>query len=292
MDSALWGTLKREDRSRIPAGGPVGQQSDSRELPVDLGLAGQVAVVTGGASGIGAATVRLLAEEGVRVTVWDLRPENVPGSSIALEADVANLASVKSAWQETERQLGPVELLIHAAAIGSGYFGFPWTQVPVSAWGPVLSVNVMGMVHVAQVAGPAMRDRQRGSMVFLSSIAGQIGSQTDPPYSASKAANINFAQCLAKDLAAFGVRVNTVCPGMVKTTLNESVWRAWNEQQPVSQQKPYDKWAAEKIERVIPLRRWQRPEDIAAMIVFLCSPRAGEVTGQTINVDGGCVMHS
>ena len=89
---------------------------------MDLGLVGKVAVVTGGASGIGAAAVRLLAEEGVRVAVWDLRSENVPGSSIALEVDVANLASVERAWQETERQLGLVELLIHAAAIGSGYF--------------------------------------------------------------------------------------------------------------------------------------------------------------------------
>ena len=259
---------------------------------MDLDLAGHVAVVTGGASGIGAAVVRLLAEEEVCIAVWDLRPENVPGSSIALEADVANLASVERAWQETERQLGPVDLLIHAAAIGSGHFGYPWTQVPVHAWDRVLSVNVMGMVHVAQVAGPAMRTRQRGAMVFLSSIAGQIGSQTDPPYSASKAANINFAQCLAKDLAPCGVRVNTVCPGMVRTSLNESVWRAWNEQQPAEQRKTYDDWATEKIQRVIPLGRWQHPEDIAAMIVFLCSPRAGEVTGQTINVDGGCVMHS
>ena len=258
---------------------------------MDLGLVGQVAVVTGGASGIGAAAVRLLAEEGVRVAVWDLRPENVPGSSVVLAVDVASLASVENAWQETERQLGPVDVLIHAAAIGSGHFGFPWTQVPVTAWGPVLAVNVMGMVHVAQVAGPAMRSRQHGAMVFLSSIAGQIGSQTDPPYSASKAANINFAQCLAKDLAPFGVRVNSVCPGMVRTSLNETVWRAWNEQQPADLRKTYDDWATEKIQRVIPLGRWQQPEDIAAMIVFLCSPRSSEVTGQTINVDGGCVMH-
>ncbi len=128
-------------------------------------------------------------------------------------------------------------------------------------------------------------------MVFLASVAGQMGSQTDPPYSASKAANINFAQCMAKDLAPFGVRVNTVCPGMVKTSLNESVWRAWHDQQPPDQRKNYDDWAAEKISKVVPLGRWQTADDIAAMIVFLCSDRASEVTGQTINVDGGCVMH-
>jgi 2-hydroxycyclohexanecarboxyl-CoA dehydrogenase len=155
----------------------------------------------------------------------------------------------------------------------------------------VFAVNVLGMANVADVAGRAMAARGRGSMVFLASVAGQIGSPTDPPYSASKAANINFAQVLAKDLAPSGVRVNTVCPGMVQTPLNKAVWESWNRQQPAELQQSYDDWAAEKIRRVIPLGRWQQPEDVATMIVFLCSPKAGEVTGQTINVDGGCVMH-
>ena len=106
-------------------------------------------------------------------------------------------------------------------------------------------------------------------MIFVASVAGQIGSQTDPPYSASKAANINFAQCLAKDLAPHGIRVNTVCPGMVQTPLNRSVWQAWQDQQPPDQRKSYDDWASEKIRQVVPLGRWQEPADIANMIVFL-----------------------
>jgi NAD(P)-dependent dehydrogenase (short-subunit alcohol dehydrogenase family) len=97
---------------------------------------------------------------------------------------------------------------------------------------------------------------------------------------------------MARDLAPFNVRVNSVCPGMVKTPLNESVWRSWHDQQPADQRMSYEDWAADKISRVVPLNRWQTPEDIAAMIVFLSSQRASEVTGQTINVDGGCVMHS
>jgi 2-hydroxycyclohexanecarboxyl-CoA dehydrogenase len=122
-------------------------------------------------------------------------------------------------------------------------------------------------------------------------VAGQIGSPTDPPYSASKAANINFAQVLARDLAPHGVRVNTVCPGMVRTPMNEAVWKAWHDRQPPEERKSYDEWTAEKIQARIPLGRWQRPEDIADMVVFLSSDRAVEVTGQTINVDGGYVMH-
>ena len=121
-------------------------------------------------------------------------------------------------------------------------------------------------------------------------MAGQVGSQTDPPYSASKAALINFAQCAARDLAPSGVRVNTLCPGMVATELNRSVHAAWAQRQPAGEQLPFEQWAAEKIRRLVPLGRWQEAEDLAAMAVFLASPRAKNITGQTINVDGGYVM--
>lgn len=257
---------------------------------MDLGLQGQTSIITGGASGIGAATAAMLRDEGARTMIWDLKQ---PADSVGdfISADIANPESVARAWNESETILGPIDIVVHCAAIGSGYFGFPYTNVPLSAWSKVLDVNILGMANLAQVAGPAMIQRRRGAMVFLSSVAGQIGSPTDPPYSASKAANINFAQCMAKDLAPFNVRVNSVCPGMVKTPLNESVWRAWNEQQPADQKRSYDEWADDKIRKVVPLGRWQKAEDIAAMIVFLCSTRASEITGQTINVDGGCVMH-
>jgi 2-hydroxycyclohexanecarboxyl-CoA dehydrogenase len=259
---------------------------------LDLRLSGKIAVVIGGSSGIGASSVKLLANEGVLVSSWDRDPKLVEGAVRFQKVDVTDLAMIEAAWRDTEIEFGPIDILVHAAAIGSGYFGFPYSRVPASAWNRVLQVNILGMANVAEVAGPSMQKHGRGAIVFLSSIAGQIGSQTDPPYSASKAANINFAQCMAKDLAPYGVRVNSVCPGMVKTPLNESVWRAWCDQQPECLQLEYEEWAMRKIKQAVPLGRWQRPEDIAAMIVFLCSERASEVTGQTINVDGGCVMHS
>jgi 2-hydroxycyclohexanecarboxyl-CoA dehydrogenase len=271
---------------------------------VDLGLAGRVAVVTGGASGIGAATARMLRDEGARVALWDRRdpseaispatsdaPHAEAAPAIGVQLDVTDGQAVADAWVETTRQLGEIDLLVHAAAIGSGRFGFPYTNLAPDDWRAVLEVNVMGMVQVAHVAGLAMQRRSRGAMVFVSSVAGQIGSQTDPPYSATKAANINFAQCMARDLAPYGVRVNTVCPGMVQTALNRSVWQAWHDRQPEEQRKSYEEWAGEKVRRVVPLGRWQKSEDVAAMIVFLCSDRSSEVTGQTINVDGGFVMH-
>jgi 2-hydroxycyclohexanecarboxyl-CoA dehydrogenase len=257
---------------------------------MDLQIRGNVAVVTGGASGIGLACARSFAEEGCRVAIWDLSGEG-KDVGLGVRVDVSRYEAVQAALAETEAQLGPVNHLVHAAAVGSGKFGFPFTNLEPEDWRRVLEVNVMGMVHVAQAAAPGMRERMAGTMVFIGSIAGQIGSQTDPPYSASKAANINFAQCLAKDLAPFGVRVNTVNPGMVKTPLNENVWRAWNDLQPSEKRRSYEDWAQEKIRAVAPLARWQGVEDIADMVTFLSSARAAQVTGQTINVDGGQVMH-
>jgi len=264
---------------------------------MDLELNGHVAVITGGASGIGLACARGLAREGCRVALWDSAPhvtqvaEELGIDACGFAVDVADFVAVTATVVATEKALGPVAHLVHAAAVGSGKFGFPFTNLEPANWRRVLDVNILGMVHVAQALAAGMVARQHGTMVFIASVAGQIGSQTDPPYSASKAANINFAQCLAKDLAPHFVRVNTVNPGMVKTRLNQNVWRAWNELQPVEKQRTYEEWAADKISAVTPLGRWQEPEDVADMVVFLTSARASQVTGQTINVDGGQVMH-
>ncbi len=268
---------------------------------MDLKLSGGTAVVTGGASGIGRAIAVQFLDEGARVSLWDasarvqdagaLLAKETNGRVHACRVDVTDEASVVAALVETNNRLGPIDHLVHAAAIGSGKFGFPFTNLNPADWLKVLDVNIMGMVNVAHAVAPGMVERKSGTMVFIASVAGQIGSPTDPPYSASKAANINFAQCMARDLAPHGVRVNSVCPGMVKTPLNEGVWRAWHDQQPEHLRKSYNMWAEEKIKTVVPLGRWQTPEDVANMVVFLSSERAAQITGQTINVDGGFVMH-
>jgi 2-hydroxycyclohexanecarboxyl-CoA dehydrogenase len=255
---------------------------------MDLHLTDHVVVVTGGASGIGRAITAAFRGEGAKVAVWD---RDAPDDPRALRVDVTDAAAVAAGLRKTESTLGPVDHLVHAAAVGSGKFGFPFTHVTPADWPRVLEVNVLGMVNVAHAISPGMVERKHGTMVFIASVAGQIGSPTDPPYSASKAANINFAQVMARDLAAHGIRVNTVCPGMVRTPMNQAVWKAWHDRQAPELRKSYDEWATEKIRTNIPLGRWQQPEDVANMVVFLSSERAGEVTGQTINVDGGYVMH-
>ena len=259
---------------------------------MDLKLDNSTALIVGGASGIGLACARAFRDEGCRVTIWDIS-EDTPERAAAEQCSGAAVdicdRGVLAAALET--MADGIDHLVHAAAIGSGQFGFPFTNLDPEHWQRVLDVNISGMVNVAHAVTPVMVEAGQGTMVFVASVAGQIGSPTDPPYSASKAANINFAQVMAKDLASSGIRVNTVCPGMVKTPLNRSVWQSWNDRQPKSEKLTYDQWADEKIGQLVPLGEWQEPEDIADTIVFLSSERARQITGQTINVDGGYVMH-
>jgi NAD(P)-dependent dehydrogenase (short-subunit alcohol dehydrogenase family) len=268
---------------------------------MDLDIAGQTAVVIGAARGIGHAIATGFAAEGARVALLDCDPDvKLAAEQIEKQrgvrclswiADVVQFDELQRAAEEIEATFERLDHVVFAVAIGSGKFGFPFWNLGPADWERVLQVNVLGAVNVAHVFTPALVRARSGTLLFLASVAGQIGSQTDPPYSASKAALINFAQCTAKDLAPYGIRVNTLCPGMVKTTLNRSVWEAAQRLQSPEKRQPYDEWAAEKIGRVTPLGRWQEPEDMAAMAVFLASPRARNVTGQTINVDGGQVMH-
>lgn len=268
---------------------------------MNLGLEGQTVAVVGAARGIGRAIAERFAAEKANVGLIDVQPNVVAvAAEIAVQeqvhaasalADVTRYEQLCQAAALVRQQLGRIHHVVFAVAVGSGKFGFPYWNLEPSDWERVLRVNVLGAVNMAHAFVADLRQDPAGTMLFIASVSGQIGSQTDPPYSASKAALINFAQCAAKDLAPFGVRVNTVCPGMVKTELNRSIWEAWARQQPPEQRQDYEEWSAEKIKRVVPLGRWQEADDIARMVVFLTSPCARNVTGQTINVDGGFVMH-
>ena len=268
---------------------------------MNLGLTGQTAVVVGAARGIGRAVAEAFAAEGANVALLDRDPAvtavgpELAGRyrvrAVSFVADVTDFEALKRIAGEVRAGLGRTDHIVHAAAVASGKYGFPFWNLEPSDWGRVLQVNVVGAVNVAHAFAPALVEARSGTMLFLASVAGQIGSQTDPPYSASKAALINFAQCAARDLAPHGVRLNALCPGMVETALSRSVWEAWNRRRPEAERQSYEEWAGEKVRRVAPLGRWQQPEDVAAMAVFLASVRAANVTGQTINVDGGYVMH-
>jgi 2-hydroxycyclohexanecarboxyl-CoA dehydrogenase len=274
------------------------------KIPMDLRLQNQCAIVIGSAQGIGRAIAESFAAEGARIGLIDLDPAvsqtakeisaAFPGSeATATVADVASENSMRAAADALNTRLGPARHVVFAAGAGSGKFGFPFTNLDPADWPRVLEINLMGAVHSAHAfSSQLIEGGEGGSFLLIASVAGQIGSPTDPPYSAAKAAQINFMQCLARDFAPHGIRANALSPGMVRTTLNRAVWTASQRDLPESEKQDYDTWAGEKIRRTVPLGRWQEPADFGAAAVFLASPLARNITGQTLNIDGGQVMHS
>lgn len=266
-----------------------------------LNLKDQTAIVIGGASGIGLAIAREFAAEQCGVAVVDLAPtcaataaelgRELQTKTLGLVCDATHFPTMQEVAATVLREFGRCDHLVFAAGAGSGKFGFPFWNLQPSDWERIVRINLLGAVNAAHAFAPIFTAARRGTWLFLSSVAAQIGSQTDPPYSAAKAGLLNFAMCAAKDLADYNVRVNSICPGMIKTPLNRAVWQAWHDQQPAELRRSYEAWADEKVSKVAPLKRWQEPEDIAALAVFLASDRAKNITGQTLNVDGGQVMH-
>jgi 2-hydroxycyclohexanecarboxyl-CoA dehydrogenase len=257
---------------------------------MNLNLSGQTVAVFGAARGIGAAIAQEFTREGARVHGFDRAVD--PDGLFSGEALVPGDVTVFEEVSRFSDALGGVDHVVFCVGAGSGKFGFPFWNLQPADWMRVLEVNLVGAVNVAHAFAPRMAERRRGTLLFLSSVAGQIGSPTDPPYSAAKAGLINFVQCAAKDLAPFGVRVNALCPGMVQTDLNQSVWRAGQELLSPGERQSYEEWGGAKVAKLAPLGRWQTPPEFGAMAVYLASEHARNITGQTLNIDGGQVMHS
>ena len=277
-------------------------ENDTGGVAMDLGLRGDVAVVLGAAGGIGRAIAQEFVKEGARIALLDrdlavleLAAQLSGGSAgqvIGQVVDVTNYSQMQQIATSLEETLGPVAHVVFAVGIGSGKTGFPFWNIEPEAWGRVFAVDLFGAVHTLHAFTPSMIERRRGTFAFLASVAGQTGSQTDPPYSAAKAALINLVQCAAKDLAPYDIRVNSLNPGMVDTPLSQQIWAASNHHLPEAERPDYEAWAQDKLKRMVPLNRWVEPQDVAAMAVFLASARAQNITGQALNVDGGYVMHS
>lgn len=254
-----------------------------------LGLEGQAAIIVGGASGIGKAIAEAFAAEDCQTGTVDIAE---PTGEHALQADVRDYAALQQTAATFRQRFGRIDHAVFAAGAGSGKYGFPFWNLEPSDWEDTLRINLVGGVNFAHAYSPHLREQDAGTLLFLASVAGQVGSPTDPPYSAAKAGLINFMQCAAKDLAPHGIRANALSPGMVKTPLNQSVHQALQDRLPEDQRQDYETWAEAKIKAIAPLGRWQTPEECAAAAVFLASPLARNVTGQTFNVDGGQVMRA
>jgi 2-hydroxycyclohexanecarboxyl-CoA dehydrogenase len=242
-------------------------------------LEGRIALVTGGASGIGAATARRLAAEGARVWVADI---DVAGAQsvaseidgAAVEMDVADEASVRAAAVEA----GDVDVLVNNA--GTDRFAF-FVNTDPELWDFVLGVNLRGTIAVTHAVLGGMQQRGRGAIVNVASEAGRVGSQGSAVYSAAKAGVIGFTRAVARESSRYGVRVNAVAPGPIDTPLLNAAPKEYGEIGERLKQGMIDSTS---------MRRIGQPEEVAAAIAFLASDDASFVTGQTINVSGGLSM--
>jgi NAD(P)-dependent dehydrogenase (short-subunit alcohol dehydrogenase family) len=244
-------------------------------------LAGKVAVVTGGGSGIGRAIAVRFAAAGANVAVID---RNLPAAqavcaelessygvrSLATVADVSRSAEVEAAFGHVVAALGAVDVLVNNAAIAGGDDPLATDD---AQWDAVLAVTLTSVFVCSKAALPHMLERQSGAIVTIASVNGLMGLGEEA-YSAAKAAAINFTQNLAVRYGAEGIRANVICPGTVRTP----IWRERLERDPAI----FDKLAA-----WYPLGRVAEPEEIAAAALFLASDEASFITGAVLPVDGG-----
>jgi 2-hydroxycyclohexanecarboxyl-CoA dehydrogenase len=245
----------------------------------------RVAVVTGGASGLGAAICRHLVDAGRRVGVLDVNADAAEELAGALRADgsqataaavdVSDRTAVDDALAKVRAELGPVEILVTSAAIA----GFvPFEALTLDVWTETLTVNLTGTFHCIQAVIPDMLACGWGRIVTISSSAGQQGSPRQAHYSASKGGVIALTKTLAREFASRGITVNTIPPFSVDTPM----LRAAEDAKLLPPR--------EIVERMIPAGRLGTPDDIAAACTFLCSDEAGYITGQVIAPNGGAVL--
>ena len=238
------------------------------------GLSGKRILITGGASGIGAATAARFLEEGARVAILDRDStardriaRELPAISALLAADVSDLASVRTAFAEAVHRMGGVDVLINNAGISIRH---AFLDITPEEWHKVMAVNLTGVFYVAQTAAAHMMQRGSGVILNTASTNGVMGYPFYADYNATKAGVIELTRSMALELAP-KVRVNAVAPGYVLTPM---------------QRAEYSDAMLEEVNGKIPLRRHAKPEEIAALFCFLASDDAAFISGHVYTIDG------
>jgi 2-hydroxycyclohexanecarboxyl-CoA dehydrogenase len=251
-------------------------------------MGNRIALVTGGAQGIGRGITAALAAQGFRVAIADLNIETATqtakdlsqagGTVIAVEVNVTDTASVQAGVRTVEHELGPVEVVVNNA----GWDDFmPFVATTEEFWDKVLDINLKGALRVTKTVLPGMIERGFGRVINIGSDAGRVGSSLESVYSGAKGGIIAFTKTLAREVATDGITANTVCPGPTDTPMLRTFIDGAGQN-------------AEKVisgmVRAVPMRRLGTPEDIGPAVAFFASDAAGFITGQTLSVSGGLTM--
>ncbi len=263
-----------------------------------MDVTGKIAVVTGGGRGIGRGIVLALARNGADVAVADVNPDEA--AAVAAEAaelgrrsmtsrlDVTDQASVDEMVSEVTARFQRVDVLVNNAGIYAAPGFEERDEANEDDWDMIYEVNVKGVVRVTGAVKPGMKDRRYGKIVNIASIAGRRGSPENPPYAVSKTGVISYTQASALELAPYGINVNAICPGSLWTPMWEriAVRRGGSQKENPEELAPRG-FFEDTVRRTIPLQREQTPEDIGNLAAFLASDLSRNITGQSINVDGG-----
>jgi 2-hydroxycyclohexanecarboxyl-CoA dehydrogenase len=252
-----------------------------------IDMQGKVAMVTGGARGIGRGIVTALAGVGASVAIADLRHDLAEQTAlqvakdsgarvVAFKTDVTDILDVQETTAHVLQTFGHIDVLINNAGWDELK---PFLQTTPDFWEKIIAINYKSVLNTCYAVLPHMVTRKAGAVVSISSDAGRVGSMGEAVYAGTKAAIIAFSRTLAREHARDNLRFNVVCPGPTQTPLVEEM-----------QQQEFGRRVLGRMEQYVPLQRLGRPEDIAPAVVFLASDAAGFTTGQVISVSGGLTM--
>ena len=253
-------------------------------------LEGKVAIVTGSGQGLGRAIALRLARDGASIVIADQNAQTAAqvageieargGQVLALETDVSVPESVTRMVEKTTTRFGGLDVLVNNAGIGQNIM--PAVELSLEEWNRVLAVNLTGTLLCCQEAARYFMQQRSGRIVNLSSINGLSPAVNCIAYNVSKAAVISLTKSLAKELAAYGVNVNAICPGPVYTDLNRTIMSQRAARRGISQEE-----MVERVRAMVPMGRWVEEEDIAGGVSFLVSDDASYVSGAVLTVTGG-----